>query len=121
MKSLERRILVMEAALAHLSQAPVILEAGEGPEFEGRLSRAKASGARVIVAHKGRQHDWLKVLDGVEHHDELSAGFLSAALMPSLEGRANRLADILHSAQGHVIVPESQRHGRAGTSRKSPR
>ncbi len=105
MKPIERRILAMEAALAPPPQGPVILEAREGPEFQVLLAQARASGARVIVAHR----DWLErqkeVVGGVEHMAWAVAGFEYCAGMPSKEGRRSLLEDMICGLQGNVIGP----------------
>ena len=95
----------METPLAHLPQAPVILEAGEGPEFQVQLALAKSGGARVIVAHR----DWSKrqkvVVDGVEHMDDVLASLECLAGMPSNQGRRSRLEDTIHALHGNMIEP----------------
>lgn len=103
MKPIEHRIQAMEAALAP-PQGPVILEAGDGPEFEGPLAEAKASGARVIVAHRDWPVRQKTVVDGVEHMDDVCAGFEYCVGMPSKEGRRNLLEDVLHAVQGKGII-----------------
>jgi len=96
MRPIARRISTIEASMAPPALAPVLIDA-ESPDLGRQLIEAKATGSRVIVAHR----DWERrreVVDGLDHMRADIAGFTRLAALPSREGRRSLFEDALHGA-----------------------
>jgi len=99
MKPIERRIMNIEAAYSPSASTIYLEHAEEDPEFERKLSEAKAGGVRVLVGHSDWEPKRSEVIDGVEHMNSISAYMTYLAKHPS-EGR-----EFIKAIQGRSIVP----------------
>lgn len=72
--------------------APILLDA-DSPDLARQLIEAKATGSRVIIAHR----DWERRRVVVDMRADI-AGFTRLAALPSREGRRSLFEDALHGA-----------------------
>lgn len=106
MARLEARIRKLETGLLPAVPPPIILAPGDGPEFYCQVAEAKATGARVVVAHP----DWApgrhERVDDVDHTSSINATLEYCIAMPSRQGRRSMLDDVIQDIQGACIRPK---------------